>query len=210
MKKIKFLLSFVFILTIVAFTSNAQTRLGVRGGLNISNLYTNDVDDNNLLVGFHAGAYFKLAVNDNFAIEPEFLYSTKGAKLEYNNTFVNGTATFHLNYIDIPVLAVFNITENFQFHAGPYIGILTAANVTNDSDNNNFDFENELDKNDFTSTDLGVIGGLGIDVDKVNISLRYNYGLNNIGRERQFLGTTYTFPDAKNSVLQLSIGLSIL
>jgi hypothetical protein len=42
-------------------------------------------------------------------------YTTKGAELSYNNAFANGTATFKTNYIEVPVLLVFNLTNALTY-----------------------------------------------------------------------------------------------
>jgi hypothetical protein len=49
----------------------------------------------------------------------------------------------------------------------------------------------------------------GIDIGAVSIGARYNVGLTTVGKERSFLGTPYTFPNAKNSVLNFYIALGL-
>jgi hypothetical protein len=111
MKKTKQLTLATFLLTCLAFNaSNAQdiksstAAFGFKGGLNFSNLYTDNVDDNNVLTGFNAGLYAKFPITNSVSIQPEISYTTKGAELSYNNAFANGTATFKTNYIEVPVL----------------------------------------------------------------------------------------------------------
>jgi hypothetical protein len=175
---------------------------GFKGGLNFSNLYTDNVDDNNVLTGFNAGLYAKFPISNNIAIQPEISYTTKGAELVYNNAFVQGTAKFNVNYIEVPVLLVMNITDNFNVHVGPYAAYMVSGKTTNDS--NFSSSENELDTNDFNKFDAGLAGGLGIDLDVVNFGVRYNYGLTKIGKDDSFISS-----DAKNSVLSAYIGLRL-
>jgi hypothetical protein len=58
--------------------SNAQdiksstAAFGFKGGLNFSNLYTDNVDDNNVLTGFNAGLYML-----NFQLQIPFPYNLK-------------------------------------------------------------------------------------------------------------------------------------
>ena len=180
---------------------------GFKGGLNFSNLYTDQVDDNNVLTGFNAGLYAKFPIAKGIAIQPEISYTTKGAELVYNNAFANGTAKFNVNYIEVPVLLVMNITDNFNVHVGPYAAYMVSGKTETDS--NIFSSQNQLDTNDFNKFDAGIAGGLGVDLDALNFGVRYNYGLTNIGKERNFGGTNYTFPDAKNSVLSVYVGLRL-
>jgi hypothetical protein len=37
---------------------------------------------------------------------------------------MNGTAQFKLNYIEVPLLLVVNLTQNLNIHAGPYAAYL--------------------------------------------------------------------------------------
>ena len=180
---------------------------GFKGGLNFSNLYTDQVDDNNVLTGFNAGLYAKFPIAKGIAIQPEISYTTKGAELVYNNAFAKGTSKFNVNYIEVPVLLVMNITDNFNVHVGPYAAYMVSGKTETDS--NIFTSENKLDTNDFNKFDAGIAGGVGVDLDALNFGVRYNYGLTNIGKERNFGGTNYTFPDAKNSVLSVYVGLRL-
>lgn len=184
-------------------------KFGFKGGVNFSNLYTQNVTDNNVLTGFNIGLFAKVPVTNFFAIQPEFIYTTKGAMLTYNNYFVNGTAKYNLNYIEIPILAVINLTHNFSIHAGPYISFLTNGKVVNNSSTNIFDFEKSINNDDYNRVDYGLAGGAAVDIDNFNIGVRYNYGLQKVGKEKNYNGTYYTFPDGKNSVISLYASISI-
>lgn len=183
--------------------------IGVKGGVNFTNLYTEEVDDNNILTSFNLGFYVNVPVTNSLSIQPEFNFSRKGSELVYDNAFVSGTARFKLNYIEVPVLLKINLTENFNIHLGPYIAYLVDGQVTNESSNGNFDFEDNLSNDDFNKFDYGLSGGIGIDFSTAQIGLRYNYGLATIGKERSFAGTNYTFPDGKNSALSLYLAIKL-
>lgn len=211
MKKSKSIILASLLLSLVAFTTvEAQDKtasFGFKGGLNFSNLYTDNVDYNNVLTGFNAGLYAKLPVTNAIAIQPEINYTTKGAELVYNNSFASGTAKFNVNYIEVPILLVMNLTDNFNIHVGPYAAYMVSGKTTNDS--SLFSSESELDTNDFNKLDAGIAGGIGIDLDVANFGIRYNYGLTKVGKERNYSGTNYTYPDAKNNVLSLYVGLRL-
>ncbi|KRD06498.1 hypothetical protein ASE21_20300 [Flavobacterium sp. Root901] len=188
--------------------NNVTTEFGVKGGFNMSNLYGSgeDVDDNNILYGFNAGVYATLPISDFVAIQPEILFTTKGAELDYNNALATGNAKFRLNYIEVPLLVRVNITKNFNVHAGGYASYLVDSKVTGDGDIN---FEQEIDTDDLNKFDAGISAGVGVDFSPVSIGLRYNYGLTTVGKERTVAGTTYTFPDAKNSNLTLYLSYKL-
>jgi Outer membrane protein beta-barrel domain len=186
-----------------------QSAVGIKGGFNASNLYTDEVDDQNLLPGFHVGVFVKAAVTEYIAFQPELLFSTKGAKLKYNNDFFEGEATFSLSYIELPILLKLNLTKNINVHAGPYIATLAAVKINNESSADFFDFEDELDKDDFETLDYGLVAGVGLDFDRLSLGLRYDYGLMKVGKERTFFGQSYRVPDASNSTIQIYAGINL-
>ena len=137
MKKSKNLIFASLALGLISITGmQAQDKTasyGFKGGLNFSNLYSDNVDDNNVLTGFNAGLYAKFPITNNIAIQPEISYTTKGAELVYNNAFAKGTAKFNVNYIEVPVLLVMNITDNFNVQVGPYAAYMVSGKTTNNS-----------------------------------------------------------------------------
>jgi hypothetical protein len=181
--------------------SNAQssnvTKFGVKGGVNFSNLYTDNADDENVLTGFNIGLYAKVPVTNSISIQPEVYYTGKGAEVVYNNAFASGTAKFKLNYIEVPVMLVANVTKNFNVQVGPYAGYLISGKTTNES--GTYNFQDNINTDDFNKIDAGVAAGLGLDLETVSFGVRYNYGLTKVGKENTT--TNQTFPDAKNSVL---------
>ncbi len=195
--------------TTVTDNGSLFSSFGVKGGLNISNLYADDVDDRNAKAGFQLGFFAKAPITKNFSIQPELLYSQKGAQLQYDNAFTSGKASFNLHYLEMPVLGVFNLGRNFNVHGGVYISYLLGADVVNKASNEGFNFEDELKKENFESIDYGLVGGVGLDGRKIGVGVRYNYGLKPVGKERNFLGQTYRIPDAMNSTLQVYLSLAL-
>lgn len=216
MKNLKTLLTFVLLTSIcqVAFsqstTDSSKLKIGLKGGVNFSNLNADSVDVNNVLTGFNLGVFARLPITQTFAIQPELLYTTKGAELQYNNAFVNGTSTFKLNYLELPVLLVINLSENFSIHGGPYVAYLIDGKATNDAQGTLFDVESNLSNDDYNKFDSGVAIGIGYETSSIGFGVRYSYGFQKVGKERNFLGTDYTFPDGKNSVINLYLSYSIL
>lgn len=205
MKNLKNILAGVLLLAGVSQIQAQENSpsLGIKGGYNMSNLYTEDVDDQNVLSGFNVGLFATLPLSSSVALQPELIYSTKGAELQYDNLFAQGTAKFRLNYIEVPVLIKANLTKNFNIHFGPYAAFLVDSKITNQGQDGNINFEQEIDKEDLNTVDYGVAAGVGFDFDSFGIGARYNYGLSTVGKERTFAGSTYTFPDSKNSVLSI-------
>lgn len=186
-----------------------ETRTGIKGGLNLTSLSTDENNDNNLKTGFHLGVFTKIPVSESFAIQPELMYSMKGIKMKYNESaLADGDTKFNLNYIDLPVKLVFNLSEDFEFQVGPYVSYLVNANVDTDAEVLDFwdiDSNEELDREHFHSLDYGISAGLGFDLDPLVMGLNYNLGLQPVAKDddvsNDILGA------AKNSVIQLYVGM---
>lgn len=187
------------ILSIVLCTafgfSNAQSiRFGVKGGLNVSN-FTGYQEDVKSLTGFHIGGFTELKVGKKFAIQPEFLFSTQGTTVEGFDG--NSNSSIKLNYINIPVLAKYYITDAFTVEAGPQIGFLLSAKNQGD------------DVHDLYKTlDFGLNIGCGYEfTDNIALGVRYTFGLTNVADNSE-LSTVYPNLDDltfKNSNFALSL-----
>jgi hypothetical protein len=199
----------------VMFVNKAQAqetpRVGFKGGLNLSNLYVNRADDENARIGWHAGFYGQLLSTEAFAIQPEVNFSTKGTGITYgsinsNGVNINYDTKFILNYIDIPVLAVFKLGRAAEIHAGPYWSYLVSAQIKNNSGDPNNEF-NTLDRKNFDNWDYGLVGGIGFNLGKgAQLGARYNYGLNTIARSP---GAKTVLGNSKNQVAQLYLAFNL-
>ena len=184
--------------------STITTKVGVKGGVNLTNLYVDNVEDENMKLGLNVGLFAKVPVFRGLSIQPELLYSGKGAKVTYDN-FLLGTGEyrFNLHYIEVPVSLVINIARNFNLHAGVYASYLAAANITDLEDDGTVNTIKELDADDFNRFDYGLLGGVALDVQNFTIGARYNYGLREIADTN---ATQLALGDAKNSALSLYVG----
>ena len=193
--------------------SDNPVRFGVKGGLNYSNLYIDQVNDEKGKLGFHAGVFVKAPLSELFAIQPELLYTSAGTRIaRYSNIpFVpDGQINFNLNYIQLPVLAVVTLGR-VNIQAGPYVSYLIGANVKNvrvDSKgvptNGGGNDTRELSRSDFNSLDYGLAAGIAFDIKGFQVGARYNFGLREVGTSGVAGGLT---KNAKNSVAQLYVGI---
>jgi len=185
--------------------SNLKAKFGIKGGLNLTNLYVADVSTEHMKAGFNAGVFAKLPVTRGFSIQPELLYSLKGAKEDYNN-FVQGSGEyrFNLGYMELPLLAVVNIAPNFNIHAGGYAAYLVNANIKNVNNQGSVVGATELSTGDFNRWDFGLAGGAGFDIQNFTIGARYNYGLSHIGKDDNLTGALTK--NSKNAGLSVYVG----
>jgi hypothetical protein len=211
MKKITAVLLLVAI-SLYATAQETQTivetkptaKFGIKAGLNLSNLYVKDVKDENMKPGINLGVYAKVPITKFLSIQPELLYSMKGAQITYSNFLGTGKYRFNLNYLEIPVAVVINVASKLNINAGPYAAFLLSANVQDVDNNGKINGATELNKENFESFDYGLFGGAALDIGNITIGARYNYGLKNIGRSGLAGNLT---GNSKNSVISFYIGL---
>jgi len=163
----------------LAQTSNTKTanvsisnvQFGLKTGVNISdvNYKNNNNIEHNAIIGFHAGVIAHIHISNNFAVQPEIVYSTQGTDRQNVKT--------KLNYINVPLLLQYMTNNGFRLQTGPQAGFLISAkNKTGDVEINIKDQVNSVDFAwSFGASYLSKIG-LGLDV-------RYNLGISNVNED---------------------------
>jgi hypothetical protein len=204
---ISFLAIALFLVTnVVQAQDDTQVRFGIKGGLNLTNLYVDDVNDEKAKFGLHGGLWMKAPVGEYFAIQPELIWSSKGTKIgSYQNIpfTPDGEIRFNLNYVDLPVLGSITLGP-ISLQAGPYISYLVNANVKNLKEDLTTSNAVNLDEGDFNRVDYGLAGGLAVDIKGFQLGARYNYGLREIGKSD--IAGQFT-RNAKNQGVQVFIGI---
>ncbi len=204
------LLKFFLILSVILSAFQAElkaqeSKVGIKGGVNFSSLYIDEVDDENPRIGFHAGLFSQISLGEFLAIQPEILFTTKGAKGEYDVLFFSGESKFNLNYLEVPVLLVFDVANVFEVHGGAYGAYLTGANISTDGSFGSG--SEELDSDNFSKFDYGIAFGFGLNLNEsLQVGARYNAGLKNIADSNAadtFLG------DSKNANAQIFVAIGL-
>ena len=184
MKKLLLTAAAVFALT----TVNAQDiTFGVKAGINFANTNVSDSDENlDGITSFHFGGVVEFSVSETFSIQPELLYSAQGTS--------DSEFKLNLDYINLPIMAKYYVTEGLSLEAGPQIGFLIKAEAGTD------DVSVDV-KDDFKSIDFGFNFGTGYKLESgLNFAARYNLGLSDISDDNE------SNIKVKNSVFQLSVG----
>jgi hypothetical protein len=186
--------------------SKLSTKFGIKGGINLSNLYADneDVEDENTKLGLNVGLFAKIPVFRGLSIQPELLYSGKGAKISYDNILAGeGEYRFNLHYVEAPISAVINLARNLSIHGGVYAAYLVSANITDINGDGTIDEIKDLDTDNFNRFDVGLLGGVALDIQNLTIGARYTHGLNVIAES---FASDIALGDSKNSVISLYIG----
>ena len=169
---------------LIAAPLQAQTTLGVKGGINIANVSVSEVDLPDVLdskTGFVGGAFVNLTLGSLFALQPELLYSQKGFKASEGPL----EAKLGTNYIEIPVLlkAQFKLAMlRPAIYAGPVLSMETSCNV--DVIGVSVDCDEDDGFVDRKKSDWGAVFGANVDFFLGPVMLlldaRYQLGLTNL------------------------------
>ena len=119
-------------------------------------------------------------MSDSFFIQPELLYSPKGAQLTETDGTTTTTTTMFAPYIDIPVLLKYLIPTGTAgglrpyLFAGPYLGFKAGSGtMTIETADGGETSTTEYTLTDLKGTDLGFVLGAGVELplDGMKISL---------------------------------------
>ena len=98
---------------------------GLKGGVNVSNMAIEEAGNK---LGLQGGVFAEFIFN-NFAIQPELLFSMQGAKFSEVENGISNNAFLKNNYVNIPLMAKYYIFDGFCIEAGPQLGLLLSAKV---------------------------------------------------------------------------------
>jgi opacity protein-like surface antigen len=177
----------VVLIAVIALLSlgnvNAQdVRFGAKTGLNLSNFKGDDVENTETKTGFNIGAFLEIGLSDTFTFQPELLFSTQGVKAEDSEGSDSFEQIIKVNYLNVPLMLKYAVSDKFTLEFGPQVGFLLAAKfkAIETMDGNTVSTEEDL-KDIFKSIDFGLNFGASFDiVDNIFIGARYNLGLSNI------------------------------
>lgn len=210
----------------LAVTATAQPglELGLRGGLSIAGLgdensgfvtelrsleeLVSDFSDNyeaKSLSGFQFGAFATINIGTSFAVQPEFLFSKRGAKIEGVATIPIGIAVAYypieekleLSYIEIPVLLKYRIPMQGNLKPSLFAGPALTFNLSGTDDLymrahldsagveiDHIVVQGKPDINNIKSTSLSIVlgGDIKLQAGSANfvLDVRYTIGTGNV------------------------------
>lgn len=155
---------------------------GVRGGINYSTTQT--TGEGQMAPDWQPrgvfGGFVTWRAISWIDLQPEVLYSMKGAKVEESGL----TAKLLLDYLDFPVLARFSRgtpnARSWYVIGGPSFGYLLRARTRADFGG----ATEEIDViDDVERFDVGVVAGGGVEFGRIVIDGRYTHGLSDIDKD---------------------------
>ena len=144
-----------------------KTSFGIKVGINTSNAAgTPEGWDDSIewKTGITAGAFVKFAINENFSLQPEILYTQKGFGSSLIDGIIDVDMKVSLDYFELPFLAryAFSAGEKFRpvLFAGPSFAYCFGSTLTVSS----WIFSGDVDISSIThTTDFGLVLGGGFD-----------------------------------------------
>ena len=201
MKKIKLSLV-IALLGMVSLVGAQNASFSIKGGLNMSNFYGDELSDKNMKTGFHIGVGADFEFAPNMAIQSGLLFTSKGAK--YTTDLVSTELNANANFLQLPLHFAYKIDvmpgTRVVLHAGPYVaygigGKTSAGNVEVDT----FKDDAFLDVlNGLKPFDAGIGLGVGAEFGSILLDLGWDMGLTNLSRVSGY--------DVKTQNAYLSVG----
>jgi hypothetical protein len=149
-------------------------------------------------LGWHAGVFARVGLSSLY-IQPEILISQSGGGINIDSagTVTKGTLTF--SNLDVPIMIGYKFAKILRVNAGPVFSYML-SNKASDNVRN-------WDQKYKTGT-IGYQAGIGLDISKILIDLKYQGNLSKLGDSVTIPGTSQSFnTDMKNSQIILSVGL---
>ena len=162
----------LFTLLTIIVMSQVQAQgldFGIKAGLNYANV--SGIEDFNQRQGISAGLFAGARLGDKLGFQIDALYSQQGAEVDQSISQV--ISEFNLDYISIPIVLKYYLTENVNIHAGPQLGILLNEETSV--------FNQTISAVEANTADwLGTIG-VGLDLPLgLRAEARYSFGLSRV------------------------------
>ena len=194
MKRLFFILICLFSLHPGLHAQNSKFSLVA--GANITGVAGSDVDDTKSRLGLQLGILRQAMLAEKIRVRYGLLYSNKGAKGEYSDTFEISEGllmtyqeqfTVSTHYLDIPALFGFRVGPGLWIDVGPSFSFLVGNKIKYTSEeciNGTCTGTQTKEKGDFRDIDMGMNFGLSFDIrPRISIAAAYQVGLLSIALE---------------------------
>ena len=176
-------------LLVFTVSSHAQS-VGPKVGINIASWAGDDQFDDDFFTSntvFQFGAVAELPLTDQLSLQPELLFFQKGFGTETSFLGVTSTTDNRLNYLEIPVLGKFFLTDGptqIFVTAGPSFGFGLGGKAIRESGGDTEEVDIDFEEDELSVLDLSLSIGAGAQAEvgpgKVFVDIRYLMGLTNV------------------------------
>jgi len=145
---------------------------GIRIGANLSDWNVTGASGTGLktlsLTNPEIGVFVNFKTSRSFSVEPGVIFTTAGATFKYDADETD----FNLTYLQVPVLAKYNLSKRFTLFAGPQVGFLLKATAKTGAN------DKEDAKTLFKKSDVEVSTGMQYNFPiGISMGLKYATGL---------------------------------
>lgn len=219
----------VLLAMLACMSASAQVKFGAKVGLDLTNFWGKECG-HQMVLNYQAGLIMEYRFSNAFAVAPEVVFAAQGGKydvlftdredyigprvLPYGKYFGSNDglyarhATFHMNYIDVPIILKYYVIPSLSIDFGPQVGFnvyskMTLGEAYGKDVAGKYDKETIDLKDDTKSVDFGL--GLGASynlTDNAFVQARYTLGLTNVIK-----GDLGEFYESKNGNIQLAFGM---
>ncbi|MBC8510668.1 MAG: PorT family protein [Cryomorphaceae bacterium] len=144
MKKIASILVISFLTIATSAQSLIPMKYGIKFGANISNIISTPNEgvkniETSSQIGIAGGFYMEIALNDKWYINPELIYSQKGASFTYeythdydpNQSDVHNTSNeLKLAYVELNPTISYKATDKLALNFGPSVSFILTPDYT--------------------------------------------------------------------------------
>ena len=208
-----------------ASAANAQTgvRYGIKGGYNLATFSGPDSKSSEYKSGFSAGGFLNFGIADIISIQPELLYSQKGASIDnFQGSTGSTNARFKstIGYLDVPIMVRVNAGEDGKglfFELGPQGSFVLHNSDFTQTGNTSTQSTDNTSTDDLNKVVLGYAAGLGYQLTSgLSLGLRYTGDFSQVykdGTSKAYTSALYAGgngknPNVHNSVFQFQVGYS--
>lgn len=187
--------------------SLAQFSLGIRGGVNFSQLKTDNTQSvgANLQqsldtkTGYVGGIYAR--IGNKLFLQPELIFSAKGGSVNILKNGTSQTVAIEYTNFDVPLLIGYKFGP-IRLNAGPMASFTVSNNGLDEALKS---VSNNLGES-FKKASYGYQAGGGIDIGSLSVDLRYEGSLSEVSA----LSSSNINFSQKGNLWQLTLGLRIL
>jgi hypothetical protein len=204
------LITLLLMLMVTSSLAFSQIKFGLRGGINSSKMNSStevNTGDykitcpNYSVIGYHAGLIGQIDLF-SFFLQPELLYTSIRNDLDvYDLQGANPDEAISvkqkLNRIDVPVMLGFKL-KILKLEVGPVASFM----ISSSSD---LETITQYDMQ-WNKATIGYQAGIGLDIGKIALDVKYEGNLSNLGTGIKIGNTTTPFDTRLNQII-LSVGL---
>lgn len=154
-------------------------QFGIKGGLNFSQLKSDgEWLDASTKTGYQAGVWARIG-GAGFHFQPELYVTGKSSEATFKDEGGgNVTADVTFTSLDLPLLIGTRIGMGpigFRVQVGPVVSFMLDEGIGNA-------LEQVTEFKDYKNQAIGLTGGIGADISKLRVDLRYEHGLSDLSK----------------------------